>query len=188
VRINDRGPFVHGRVIDLSPAAAKALKVNGLAPVSLIVESGVDDEQNGKLAYGANERPPQSATDPVQVVEKSEQAGPRFRASGSRAGSLTHSAYTDSATLRADGFAFTAGLSYSLHLRLWLSALRSFRQEHRRQTLPRFHDATIRTGAIVSPACCTVAAASTYIRSSAITLALHVVSPGDGRTKPAAAR
>jgi rare lipoprotein A len=35
VRINDRGPFVRGRVIDLSPAAARALGVNGLAPVSL---------------------------------------------------------------------------------------------------------------------------------------------------------
>jgi rare lipoprotein A len=62
VRINDRGPFVHGRVIDLSPAAAQALKVNGLAPVSLIVESGADNEQNGKLANGAQEKPPQSAT------------------------------------------------------------------------------------------------------------------------------
>jgi rare lipoprotein A len=37
VRINDRGPFVRGRVIDLSPAAARALGVDGLASVSLIV-------------------------------------------------------------------------------------------------------------------------------------------------------
>jgi rare lipoprotein A len=37
VRINDRGPFVRGRVIDLSPAAAHALGVDGLAPVSLVV-------------------------------------------------------------------------------------------------------------------------------------------------------
>jgi rare lipoprotein A len=37
VRINDRGPFVRGRVIDLSPAAAHVLGVNGLAPVSLSV-------------------------------------------------------------------------------------------------------------------------------------------------------
>jgi rare lipoprotein A len=34
VRINDRGPFVRGRVIDLSPAAARAIGVSGLAPVS----------------------------------------------------------------------------------------------------------------------------------------------------------
>jgi len=40
VRINDRGPFVRGRVIDLSPAAARAIGVQGLAPVSLIVGSG----------------------------------------------------------------------------------------------------------------------------------------------------
>ena len=40
VRINDRGPFVHGRVIDLSPAAGRAIGVNGLAPVSLRVGRG----------------------------------------------------------------------------------------------------------------------------------------------------
>ena len=37
VRINDRGPFVRGRVIDLMPAAAHALGFFGLAPVSLSV-------------------------------------------------------------------------------------------------------------------------------------------------------
>ena len=37
VRINDRGPFVRGRVIDLSPAAARVLGINGLASVSLSV-------------------------------------------------------------------------------------------------------------------------------------------------------
>ena len=40
VRINDRGPFVKGRVIDLSPAAARAIGLNGLAPVSLSVGGG----------------------------------------------------------------------------------------------------------------------------------------------------
>ena len=37
VRINDRGPFVRGRVIDVTPAAARALGFNGLAPVNLAV-------------------------------------------------------------------------------------------------------------------------------------------------------
>lgn len=37
VRINDRGPFVRGRVIDVTPAAAHALGFSGLAPVSLDV-------------------------------------------------------------------------------------------------------------------------------------------------------
>ena len=33
VRINDRGPFVRGRIIDLTPAAASQLGFSGLAPV-----------------------------------------------------------------------------------------------------------------------------------------------------------
>jgi len=37
VRINDRGPFVRGRVIDLTPAGARALGFSGLAPVKLEV-------------------------------------------------------------------------------------------------------------------------------------------------------
>jgi rare lipoprotein A len=37
VRINDRGPFVRGRVIDVTPAAAHALGFSGLAPVTLTV-------------------------------------------------------------------------------------------------------------------------------------------------------
>lgn len=35
VTINDRGPFVRGRVIDVTPAAARALGFSGLARVSL---------------------------------------------------------------------------------------------------------------------------------------------------------
>lgn len=37
VRINDRGPFVRGRVIDVTPAAARALGFSGLALVTLDV-------------------------------------------------------------------------------------------------------------------------------------------------------
>ena len=37
VRINDRGPFVRGRVIDLTPAAAQALQFQGTTGVSLRV-------------------------------------------------------------------------------------------------------------------------------------------------------
>jgi len=40
VRINDRGPFVRGRVIDLTPAAARSIGFSGLAPVSLSVVHG----------------------------------------------------------------------------------------------------------------------------------------------------
>ncbi len=37
VRINDRGPFVGGRIIDLTPAAAHAIGFSGLAPVTVTV-------------------------------------------------------------------------------------------------------------------------------------------------------
>jgi len=37
VRINDRGPFVAGRIIDLTPAAARELGMDGLAQVTVDV-------------------------------------------------------------------------------------------------------------------------------------------------------
>jgi rare lipoprotein A len=37
VRINDRGPFVRGRIIDLTPAGAKAIGSSGLAMVTLTI-------------------------------------------------------------------------------------------------------------------------------------------------------
>jgi rare lipoprotein A len=40
VRINDRGPYVAGRIIDLTPAAAHALGFSGLAPVTVDRVSG----------------------------------------------------------------------------------------------------------------------------------------------------
>lgn len=40
VRINDRGPFVRGRIIDLTPAAARAIGFSGLAPVDVSVVGG----------------------------------------------------------------------------------------------------------------------------------------------------
>jgi rare lipoprotein A len=40
VRINDRGPFVRGRIIDLTPAGARALGMDGLAHVSVDVVGG----------------------------------------------------------------------------------------------------------------------------------------------------
>jgi rare lipoprotein A len=35
VRINDRGPYAHGRVIDLSKAAAQAVGIEGVGQVTL---------------------------------------------------------------------------------------------------------------------------------------------------------
>jgi rare lipoprotein A len=42
VRIVDRGPFVKGRVIDITPAAARVLGFSGLAPVKLSAVSGTE--------------------------------------------------------------------------------------------------------------------------------------------------
>jgi rare lipoprotein A len=40
VRINDRGPFVKGRIIDLTPAGAHELGFSGLAHVTVDVVGG----------------------------------------------------------------------------------------------------------------------------------------------------
>jgi rare lipoprotein A len=37
VRINDSGPFIKGRIIDVTPSAACALGFAGLAPVAVMV-------------------------------------------------------------------------------------------------------------------------------------------------------
>ncbi|MFH6781447.1 MULTISPECIES: septal ring lytic transglycosylase RlpA family protein [Methylobacterium] len=37
VRINDRGPFAHGRIIDLARGAGKAIGMNGVARVAVAV-------------------------------------------------------------------------------------------------------------------------------------------------------
>jgi rare lipoprotein A len=46
VRINDRGPFVEGRIIDLSYAAAQSMRMPGIARVRLEI-----------LGYGENSSP-----------------------------------------------------------------------------------------------------------------------------------
>ncbi len=45
VRINDRGPFVRGRVIDLTPAAARVLGLSGIVNVSLEIVSAAAAEK-----------------------------------------------------------------------------------------------------------------------------------------------
>jgi rare lipoprotein A len=40
VRISDRGPFIRGRIIDLTPAGARAIGLSGLGPVTLTVTAG----------------------------------------------------------------------------------------------------------------------------------------------------
>ena len=52
VRINDRGPFMRGRVIDVTPAAARVLGFSGLAPVTLESSSGVANVRGGATNFG----------------------------------------------------------------------------------------------------------------------------------------
>jgi rare lipoprotein A len=47
VRINDRGPYIAGRIIDLTPAGAKAIGSDGLAPVSVTVLETVAGRKAG---------------------------------------------------------------------------------------------------------------------------------------------
>jgi rare lipoprotein A len=46
VRINDRGPYIAGRIIDLTPAGAKAIGSNGLAPVTVTVLGTIAGRSN----------------------------------------------------------------------------------------------------------------------------------------------
>jgi rare lipoprotein A len=46
VRIVDRGPFIKGRVIDVTPAAARALGFSGLAPVKLSMAGKSGDSEH----------------------------------------------------------------------------------------------------------------------------------------------
>lgn len=63
VRINDRGPFAPGRVIDLSKAAAQELGMLGLGikPVELWQLDGDEDECPARLTASAKKRHPSTA-------------------------------------------------------------------------------------------------------------------------------
>ncbi len=65
VRINDRGPFIKGRIIDLSYAAARkiGLDIDGVAPVVLEVVKG------GRSLEPASTPPPMAEPTPPPAVE-----------------------------------------------------------------------------------------------------------------------
>ena len=57
VRINDRGPYIRGRVIDLTPAGARAIGSSGLAPVTLTVLSiGTPRQPFGPFHQGLSQQ------------------------------------------------------------------------------------------------------------------------------------
>ena len=62
VRINDRGPFLHGRIIDLSQAAAMKIGMleSGTAPVTVEILTGNDTPTEASTSGGRNGGPPYS--------------------------------------------------------------------------------------------------------------------------------
>ena len=54
VRINDRGPFVRGRIIDLTPAAARALGFSGLAPALWATLRGYTKDEHRAVLQNFN--------------------------------------------------------------------------------------------------------------------------------------
>ena len=71
LRLNDRGPFVDDRLIELTPAAARALNIAGLAQVR--VEIMAKESQALAAALGGNDQGPQPAASitpvPTPVVK-----------------------------------------------------------------------------------------------------------------------
>ena len=84
VRINDRGPFTRGRVIDLTPAAARELHFSGLAPVALDVVGNDIPDATGALGppTSAHEEKPAART--VAAAEENS-SGTRYAAAPPRA-------------------------------------------------------------------------------------------------------
>jgi rare lipoprotein A len=52
VRINDRGPFIKGRIIDLTPAGARSIGMDGLAQVDVtLISNAVFRSVTGSLIF-----------------------------------------------------------------------------------------------------------------------------------------
>jgi rare lipoprotein A len=82
VRINDRGPFVAGRIIDLSTGAKNALGMGGLAPVCLeIVSYG----SGGKKGFRNN-----GLREPLQVANAGQPVRAHARTRTARSGKVRY--------------------------------------------------------------------------------------------------
>ncbi|MEG0226316.1 MAG: septal ring lytic transglycosylase RlpA family protein [Comamonas sp.] len=85
VRINDRGPFSHGRVIDLSQGAAEALGMVGLGikPVELW-QLDKDEEECPEMFDEAAADAEPAAAKPVARVQQKAKPAPRKKAAPQR--------------------------------------------------------------------------------------------------------
>jgi rare lipoprotein A len=72
VKIEDRGPFVHGRVVDLAPKVADQLdlKEHGVAPVEIKPITLPQPDGGIKLGAGAADSSPQEVKQAVQVTKE----------------------------------------------------------------------------------------------------------------------
>ena len=68
VRVNDRGPFVAARIIDLSMAAAEALDMIGTGTAPVIVESAVSTTLGPVTSAAPPAAPPPAATTPAPAA------------------------------------------------------------------------------------------------------------------------
>jgi rare lipoprotein A len=71
VKIEDRGPYVHGRVVDLAPKAAEQidLKKKGVAPVEVKPITLPQPDGEVKLGAGAAESSPAEVKQAVEVTK-----------------------------------------------------------------------------------------------------------------------
>lgn len=69
VRINDRGPFIEGRVIDLSYGAAKVIRLNidGIARVRLEVLGYAEEAVSSSSSSTSSSTPPTTSTPPPGI-------------------------------------------------------------------------------------------------------------------------
>ena len=70
VRINDRGPYINGRIIDLSRGAKRVIGMDGLAPVCLSVVGKID--RKNMVTHAAAEDNTPAAVKRHAKVHKSE--------------------------------------------------------------------------------------------------------------------
>jgi rare lipoprotein A len=79
LRINDRGPFAHGRILDLSRRAAELLEVDAGCSARLRVQIMADESRNLALQLRAGEETPLDAA-PREAVQTESLAAPAGRA------------------------------------------------------------------------------------------------------------
>lgn len=92
VRINDRGPFIAGRIIDLSTGAKNALGMDGLAPVCLEVVSYGSGKREAQPLHASNSWRVHATSRPRHYAHSASRRRVAYRSGGHHAhgGRLVH--------------------------------------------------------------------------------------------------